>query len=217
MKKKMGLISHSLKMRKARGSRRPHSTQLGVGHELLLLYTFLPVCATSCCPMKRISLIFAVLFSSLGHSLAQTNYYSLVTNHWFQGNHETVLELANHRLAANTNDIAGWITRAEYSLTFEDASSLSNILSRTLEIGSNVTSSAFSSVFAGMTESFVDMLDFVATYHPTPEEQAEDARKAHVSGKPFLYSDYLEALERDGFFANDPPMGKPQTDPPGED
>ena len=29
-----------------------------------------------------------------------------MTNHWFQGNHETVLELANHRLAANTNDIA---------------------------------------------------------------------------------------------------------------
>ena len=50
------------------------------------------------------------------------------------------------------------------------------------------------------------MLDFVATYHPTPEEQAEDARKAHVSGKPFLYSDYLEALERDGYFANDPPF-----------
>ena len=136
---------------------------------------------------------------------AQTNYYSLVTNLWFQGEHATVLCLATNRLAANTNDIAGWITLAEYSMTFDDASSLSNVFTHTLECGSNITSTAFSDVFPDMTDSFCHMLDFVATYCPTAEEQAEDIRKAHVSGKPFLYAEYLKALDVDGYFINDPP------------
>ncbi|MBR4614596.1 MAG: hypothetical protein IKO55_03220 [Kiritimatiellae bacterium] len=156
--------------------------------------------------MKQLVITVVTLFCMDISLHAQTNYYSLVTNLWFQGEHTTVFSLATNRLAANTNDIAGWITLAEYSMTFDDASSLSNVLTHTLECGSNITSTAFSELFPIMSDSFCDMLDFVAAYHPTAEEQAEDLRKAHIPGKPFFYSKYLQALETDGYFLNDPPL-----------
>ncbi len=206
MKKKMGLISHSLKMRKARGSRRPHSTQLGVGHELLLLYTVLPVCDTEPHPMKK-NILLPVVFLALSVGInAQTNYYSLVTNLWYLGAHTSVVELAQHRLAANTNDIAGLITMAGYDLVYSCNDAYSNVVPHVLSSASNVTSTAFHGGLSFLTFSLTESLDFLTTYHPTQEEQLDDLRKAALPGKFFIYEEPLRLLDEDGYFANDPPM-----------
>jgi len=51
-------------------------------------------------------------------SLAQTNFYTNVTNLWYQGYKSNVLNIATARLAVNTNDIAGLILKAEYHFAF---------------------------------------------------------------------------------------------------
>ncbi len=148
---------------------------------------------------------------------AQTNYYSLVTNLWNQGAHASVVDLAQQRLAANTNDIAGLITICGYDLEYGCDGAYSNIVPHVLSVASNVTSSAFQGGIDFLTFSLTESLYFLTIYHPTEEERQEDLRKAALPGKYFIYEEPLRLLDEDGFFANDPPMGKPQTDPPGED
>ena len=148
---------------------------------------------------------------------AQTNYFSLVTNLSHHGAHTSVVELAQRRLAANTNDIAGLITMAGYDLVYSCDDAYSNIVPHVLSVASNITTTAFSSDRDFLTMDLLHSLDFLTVYHPTDAERAEDMRKAALPGKFFIYEEPLRLLDEDGYFANDPPMGEPQPDPPGED
>ena len=168
--------------------------------------------------MKRhifLSIISLVMSSDI---YAQTNYYSLVTNLWHQGAHTSVVELAQLRLAANTNDIAGLITMAGYDLVYSCDDAYSNIVPHVLSVASNITSTAFSADLEFMTLDLTESLYFLTIYHPTEAERQEDMRKAALPGKFFIYEEPLRLLDEDGYFANDPPMVHPQPEPsPGDE
>ena len=71
--------------------------------------------------------------------LAQTNFYTNVTNLWYQGYKTNVLEIANTRLGANSNDIAGLILKAEYHLAFCEDAALSNAYLRVIQVADTIT------------------------------------------------------------------------------
>ena len=168
--------------------------------------------------MKRLILLSLVLLAMPSGMNAQTNYYALVTNLWHQGAHTTVVELAQQRLAANTNDIAGLITMAGYDLHYSDHDSYSNVANHVLSVVSNVTTSAFQSERDFLIFSVSESLSFMEIYHPSEEERAENIRKSARPGLFFIYEEPLRLLNEDGYFANDPPMVNPQPEPsPGDE
>jgi hypothetical protein len=65
--------------------------------------------------MKTKTIILMVVLTTICGTmvLGQTNFYSNVTNLWYQGSKSNVLEIANARLAQNTNDIAGLILKCK--------------------------------------------------------------------------------------------------------
>ena len=63
--------------------------------------------------MNKIIIIFTLIVGVGTVVQAKNNFYANVTNLWYQGYKSNVLNIANARLAANTNDIAGLILKAE--------------------------------------------------------------------------------------------------------
>ena len=79
----------------------------------------------------NIKTLLLVVFSSCAFQLyAQTNSppvdnFVLVTNLWYQGSKSNVLAIAEQRLAANPNDLAGLVLKMEYDFSFLSFSSIS--------------------------------------------------------------------------------------------
>jgi len=133
--------------------------------------------------------------------LAQTNFYTNVTNLWYQGgvNKTNVLIIANERLMANTNDIAGLILKAEYDLEFLELKTISNSFQRVIQIGDTITTTNFVNRFELERQDYLDGLDmFKNEPIPVNELPAEKA-KAYIKEKP-LPTKLIEALQKDGYF-----------------
>ena len=125
-------------------------------------------------------------------------YFTNVTNEWWQGRQTNVLAMAEVRLAANANDIAGLLMKASYDFDFSNSTTLSNTLVRVLSVGETITSPAFTNAFR------LTRLDirgtFITLSRETPEEYASDMHKVMGAGHPMAYSDELKALDDDGYF-----------------
>ena len=65
--------------------------------------------------------------------------FTTVTNLWYEGHKSNVLAIAEQRLAANSNDLAGLILRMEYNLAFSNNSCLSNDAMSVISVASNMT------------------------------------------------------------------------------
>ncbi|MDD2600148.1 MAG: hypothetical protein PHO37_13140 [Kiritimatiellae bacterium] len=72
--------------------------------------------------MSKVVFILGVSIVCRTCVFAQTNFYTNVTNLWYQGYKTNVFAIANERLAQNTNDIAGLILKAEFHFAHLDSS-----------------------------------------------------------------------------------------------
>lgn len=127
-------------------------------------------------------------------------YYTNVTNEWWQGRQTNVLAMAESRLAANTNDIAGLLMKASYDFDFANSTTLSNTLMRVLAAGTHVTTPAFTNAFR--LTSIDIQWTFKTLEAETPSEHTSDMLKVTGPGHPMAYSDELKALDDDGYFDN---------------
>ncbi len=135
----------------------------------------------------------------IASALPSTNTYVAVTNDWFNANFSNVLELAENRLAENTNDIVGATLKLGYDVTFGDVASISNSLVRFMELADSVTCPAFSNEYWSVRPAELMYLhDFLPTV--TPARLEADAPKAFLPGKPFPEKRYLEILNESGFW-----------------
>jgi len=148
--------------------------------------------------MKSDKLFIASAIMSLACHADTTNFFTNVTNLWFQGDKTTVLAIAEQRLGANTNDIAGLILKYEFQLEFLEMSSISNSAQRVLNVGATITSTNFAQVFPNYIENIHAALIFLPHY--TPAEILEDKPKALIPHKPLVATDIIKALQDDGFF-----------------
>jgi len=146
------------------------------------------------------NIIMAALTTICGTMvLGQTNFYTNVTNLWYQGSKSNVLEIANARLAQNTNDIAGLILKAEFHFAYLDTAEISNAYSRVLAVGETVTSTNFVLRFSIEKKYILDILEDLKDDPITPEELLLDKPKAAIIHKP-LPTGLIEALQKDNYF-----------------
>ena len=152
--------------------------------------------------MKKLMIRFMVISVAGSVSLAQTNFYTNVTNLWYQGYKSNVLEIAEQRLAANTNDMAGLILKVNYHIAFCERAAYSNAFLRVIQVGDTITTTNFVNYWqeGGSRQNFLDILDYVAGNPLTPQQIQTESLKGFINKKP-LADDYLiEALQKDGYF-----------------
>jgi len=147
-----------------------------------------------------IGFMLAVIGGSV--SLAQTNFYTNVTNLWYQGCKTNVLNIANARLAANTNDIAGLILKAEYHLEFCEDAALSNAFLRIIQVGDTIATTNFVKCWqeVGAKQNYLDILDHMSENPLTPQQIQEESLKGFITEKPLSAAYLIEALQKDGYF-----------------
>ena len=135
--------------------------------------------------------------------LAQTNFYTNVTNLWYQGGEyrTNVLTIANERLVANTNDIAGLILKAHYHVTFLETGAISNAFLRVIQVGDTITTTNFVKCWqeAQSRQGILWFLDILAETPLTPQQIQAEKHKALIP-KPLPDADLIEALQKDGYF-----------------
>ena len=152
--------------------------------------------------MKKLMIGFLLAVLGGGTSLAQTNFYTNVTNLWYQGYKTNVLAIANARLAANSNDIAGLILKAEYHLAFCENAALSNAYLRVIQRADSITTTNFVKCWQeeGGRQDYLDTLDYMAENPLTPQQIQEESLKGFINEKPLPDAYLIEALQKDGHF-----------------
>jgi hypothetical protein len=135
----------------------------------------------------------------VGAVQAQTNFYTTVTNLWYQGYKSNVLSLAEARLLQNTNDIAGLILKAEYDLEFLELTSISNSYERVIQVGDTITTTNFVKRFEWERNDYVDGLDWLKNEPIPANELPAEKAKANIIHKE-LPTKLIEALQKDGYF-----------------
>ena len=147
--------------------------------------------------MKTALVILVVAFGSKAQ--AQTNFYTNVTNLWYQGYKSNVLAIANARLAQNTNDIAGLILKMECQIAFSDMSEISNSFWRVINVGDSITTTNFVAKYPDKRENLLGILEFIKDNPISSEDLATEPTKGAISHKP-LPAALIEALQKDGYF-----------------
>ena len=140
--------------------------------------------------------------------VAQTNQppvdnFALVTNLWYQGYKTNVLAIAEQRLAANSNDLAGLVLKMEYDFSFLNFSNISNnmlAVVHAVQAISNDNSHVFSNAHEITNELTSVLLLLRDVYRPTPAEVEQDRAKAFLPHKRMTFEDYLKWLHDDGLF-----------------
>jgi hypothetical protein len=152
--------------------------------------------------MKKLMIGFMLAVCGAGTGLAQTNFYTNVTNLWYQGYKSNVLAIANARLAANSNDMAGLILKADYELEFYEGGNLSNCFLRVIQVGDTITTTNFVKRWQEEQSRYaiLDLLDVIAETQLTPQQIQDEKQKAFINKKPLPDADLIEALPKDGYF-----------------
>ena len=154
--------------------------------------------------MKKLLIGFMLAVTGGSVALAQTNFYTNVTNLWYQGGeHRTnVLTIANARLAVNTNDIAGLILKANYHFEFLEDGAISNAYLRVIQVGDTITTTHFVNCWQeGNSRLYIlNLLDVIAAMPMTPQLIQAEKHKALIPHKPLPDADLIEALQKDGYF-----------------
>ena len=129
-----------------------------------------------------------------------TNFFTTVTNLWYQGYKSNVLEIAEQRLSIDTNDIAGLILKFEFDLAFLELSSFSNSAQRVLAVGQTITTTNFAKIFPLYELSINHLLAFIPYYSTNQTALVVDKAKALIPYKSLPADIVIKALQDDGHF-----------------
>ena len=149
--------------------------------------------------MKNAIAAIVVSLSACAWSSPSADNYASVTNDWFQGNWTNVYELAQLRLAANTNDLVASHLMVSYDILFSDYQSISNSIQRLLVAMDSVTEPSMTNLCARLRPGWVYYRD---EFLPRQTEAVlqEQRAKSRIPHKP-LYCDFiLEQISEKGLW-----------------
>lgn len=148
--------------------------------------------------MKKTT-VFLVAFATAVAADSSTTFDTF-TNLWYTAQHSNVLALANQRLAANSNDLAGVLMKASWDFEFLEPADLSNTLRRVIQVGNTCHTQAFANIFEiTKIDAHCLLEDFALA---PPAERIADREKRGLPGKLPHYLEELKALDDDGYFDN---------------
>lgn len=147
------------------------------------------------------SILLAIAAVTTAQADSPVDNFTLVTNLWWNGHKTEVLQIAEQRLAANSNDLAGLFLKLEYAAAFSDVTSISNsigILSGLLHYASTTNFLHHVPILQMDFSEFRRLLE--SGQGPSPEDICADEIKGSRANVHFTYEPALKALHDDGLF-----------------
>ena len=135
--------------------------------------------------MKRTttSLVFAAVLAKIAFAVPSSNSFHAVTNDWYNGNFSNVYELAQLRLASNSNDLVGTYLKVAYDIYYSDLQTLSNSMARVVELSDSILNPAFTNMYHVLRCDYVSYRDEIIPSVTDAERLVEQA-KSRCPHKP---------------------------------
>lgn len=149
--------------------------------------------------MKNTIAAIALSLSAFAWATPSGDNYAAVTNDWYQGNWTNVYELAQQRLAANTNDLVASHLMVSYDILFSDYQAISNSILRLVGALDSVTEPSLTNLCAQLRPGWVYYLD---DFLPQQTEATlqEQRAKSQISHKPLDCDFILEQISESGLW-----------------
>ena len=149
--------------------------------------------------MKNAIAATVLSLSALAHAAPSADNYASVTNDWYQGNWTNVYELAQKRLAANTNDLVASHLMVSYDILFSDYQAMSNSIQRLVRALDSVSEPSLTNLCANLRSGWVYYLD---EFLPQQTEAIlqEQRAKSQIPHKPLDCDFILEQISETGLW-----------------
>lgn len=146
-------------------------------------------------------IFFAVVLqvAILCPAIPTTNTYASVTNDWYNAYYTNVYELAQQRLSGNTNDLVAAYLMLEWQTAFGSVASVSNALTRVIDLSDSVTNQPFRTTHLALREANLEYRDVVLPTINDAEVEAE-RYKAFLPHKKMTYDLMLRLLWTSGLW-----------------
>ena len=149
--------------------------------------------------MKNAIAATVLSLSALAHAAPSADNYASVTNDWYQGNWTNVYELAQQRLAANTNDLVASHLMVSYDILFSDYQTMSNSIQRLVCALDSVSEPSLTNLCASLRSGWVYYLDEFLPQQ-TDAVLQEQRAKSQISHKPLGCDFILEQISESGLW-----------------
>ncbi len=128
-----------------------------------------------------------------------TNTVESVAIDWREGRFTNVLQLAQSRLAANTNDLAGAYLMAAYDMAFSDRTSASNSIMRLVRISDEMTLPAYTNIYHRARPFW---LRYANEFLPSRTDEQIERHHRHSldARRPLSSKPILELLNENGLW-----------------
>ena len=149
--------------------------------------------------MKNIIAAMALSLSAFAHATPSADNYASVTNDWYQGNWTNVYELAQQRLAANTNDLVASHLIVSYDILFSDYQAMSNSIQRLVRALDSVSEPSLTNLCSSLRSGWVYYLE---EFLPQQTEAVlqEQRAKSQITHKPLDCDFILEQVAEKGLW-----------------
>ena len=143
--------------------------------------------------MKKTVIIVLAMLAECALATPSPNNFHAVTNDWYNGNFSNVYELAQMRLAANSNDVVGAHLMLDWDFRFSGTAAVSNSISKVLDVSAMVQNPVFSNAYVTVRESCISYRDeFLPTL--TDVHQQEVIDESHAINTPLVNEVPLKIL-----------------------
>ncbi|MBO4287379.1 MAG: hypothetical protein J5985_04335 [Kiritimatiellae bacterium] len=108
----------------------------------------------------RTRLLVTLLFITVTvHAEPTANNFVAVTNDWYNGRWTNVFELAQQRLAVNSNDLVAANIMVDYDVKFSSIQDMSNSIIRLMRVSDAATLPAYTNLYRVMRPGWVYYID----------------------------------------------------------
>lgn len=130
-----------------------------------------------------------------------TNTVEAITRDWYEGRYSNVYELAQQRIAANSNDLVAAHLMVEWDLAFSSRETASNTVMRLISIADDVTNPAYTNMYKYTRAAW---FRYVNRYLPslTEDEWQAHIQRSHATGRPMNATRMLKVIHDSGLWDN---------------
>ena len=149
--------------------------------------------------MKSVIIAIVLMLSASALATPSADNYHAVTNDWYVGKWTNVYELAQQRLAVNTNDLVASHLMVSYDILFSDYQSMSNSIQRLVCALDSVSEPSLTNLCSNLRSGWVCYLD---EFLPQQTEATlqEQRAKSQIPHKPLDCDFILEQISESGLW-----------------
>lgn len=150
--------------------------------------------------MKRLATAAIALSIVLSaYAVPTENTFTAVTNDWYVGRWTNVLELAQTRLAANSNDLVGAHLVVSYDVLFSDIPAISNSVTRLIGAMDASSEPAMTNLISQLRPGWVYFRDEFLPRQTAADVQAQH-EKSSITNKTLDCDFVLKAIWDNGLW-----------------